>query len=235
MFAIMKRDFRSYFNSPIAYVLIGLYMFILGLFFIDELSAGISDFSVDFVGSMSFLLLFFIPMLTMRTMAEDKRNGTEVLLLTSPVRVTEIVMGKFLAAYNVFLIMTAFTLIFPLILVISGNPDVPLIASLYLGFILYGAIFVAVGVFASSLTENQIVAALISFVSLFALRSIDFLASFFSGFISKVLSWLSINTRYNDFSVGIIDLTSIVFMISFTAVFIFLTVRVIEHKRWSQG
>lgn len=235
MLAILKRDFRSYFNSPIAYVLIGLFMFILGLFFNDGLNSGTSDFMGNFVGNMSFLLLFFIPILTMRTMAEDKKNGTEVLLLTSPTRVSEIVMGKFLAAFSVFMVMTAVTFIFPIILIIFGGPDIPLILSAYLGFILYGAVFVAFGVFASSLTENQIVAAVIGFVGLFALQSIDFLGSFFTGFLSKVFTWLSLNDKYNDFGTGIIDLTSIVFMLSFAAVFIFLTIRVLEHKRWSQG
>lgn len=235
MFAIFKRDFRSYFNSPIAYVLIGLYMFILGLFFNNGLAYGASDFMGSFVGNMSFLLIFFIPILTMRAMAEDKKNGTEVLLLTAPVSVTEVVLGKFFAAYSVFLVMTAFSLIFPLILIVFGKPEIPLIVSSYLGILLYGAICVAVGVFASSITENQIVAALIGFVSLFALSSIDFLASFFSGFLLKTLQWLSINSRFIDFGTGIIDLTSIVLMISFAAVFIFLTIRVVERKRWSQG
>jgi ABC-2 type transport system permease protein len=235
MFAIMKRDFKSYFNSPIAYVIIGLFMFIMGLFFNSGLMSNSSDFMGSIVGSMSSMLIFIIPILTMRTIAEDKKNGTEVLLITSPTRITEIVLGKFLAAYCVFLIMTAFTLIFPIILMVLGNPDVALILSSYLGFILYGAVFISVGVFASSMTENQIVAAIISFVSLFAITALDFLASFFSGFINKAIVWLSLNQRYSDFGSGIIDLTSIVFMLSFTAVFIFLTVRVIEHKRWSQG
>ncbi len=235
MYAILKRDFRSYFSSPIAYVLIGLFTFILSLFFNDGLSGGTSDFMGSFVGNMSFLILFFVPILTMRTMAEDKKNGTEVLLLTSPARVSEIVFGKFLAAFSVFLVMTAVSLIFPIILIIFGGPDIALIASSYLGFILYGAIYVAVGVFASSLTENQIVAAVIAFVGLFALSSIDFLATFFTGFVAKAFTWLSLGARYNDFGSGIIDLTSIVFMLSYAAVFIFLTIRVIEHKRWSQG
>lgn len=235
MFAIMKRDFKSYFNSPIAYVLIGLYMFILGLFFNDGLAYGASDFMGSFVKNMSFLLMFFIPILTMRSVAEDKKNGTEVLLLTSPTHVTEVIMGKFLAAYSVFLIMTACTLVFPLILIIFGSPDVPLILSSYLGIIVFGAVFVAVGIFASSLTENQIVSALISFVTIFALTSIDFLASFFSGSVSKVLKWLSINTHFKYFTTGIIDLTSLVLLISFAAVFIILTVRILERKRWSQG
>lgn len=235
MFAIMKRDFRSYFNSPIAYVMIGLFMFIMGLFFNDGLASGSSDFIGDFVGTMSFLLLFFIPILTMRSVAEDKKNGTEVLLLTSPARITEVVAGKFLAAYCVFLVMTAFTFIFPLILIISGKPDIPLILCSYLGFILYGAVFVAVGVFASSLTENQIVAAVIGFVALFGLTAINFVASFFNGFLNKVFLWLSINDRYSDFGDGIIDITSIIFMLSFTVLFNFFTVRVLERKRWSKG
>lgn len=235
MFAIMKRDFRSYFNSPIAYVMIGLFMFIVSFFFNDYLAYGSSDIMSGVISNMSFILLFFVPIMTMRSMAEDKKNGTEVLLLTSPVRVTEIVIGKYLALMGVFLIMTLFTLIFPLILIIFGSPDLALIFSSYLGFILYGAVFVSVGLFASSLTENQIVAAVIGFVSMFTLYAIKFLASFFTGFLYDVFTWLSLNARYNDFMTGIIDLTSIVFMLSFAAVFIFLTVRVTERKRWSQG
>jgi len=235
MLAIWKRDFKSYFNSPIAYVLIGLFMFLSSYFFNNYLSYGSSDVTSSLVSDMSFLLLFVIPILTMKSIAEDKKNGTEVLLLTSPARVTEIVMGKFLALYSVFLIMTGFTLIFPIILIVFGGPDLALILSSYLGFILYGAVFVAVGLFASSLTENQIVAAIIGFVGLFVLYTIKFLASFFSGFMYDVFTWLSINDRYTDFMNGIIDITSIVFMISLAAIFIYLTVRVIERKRWSQG
>ncbi len=235
MLAILRRDLRSYFNSPIAYVLIGLFMIILGLFFNSGLSSGGSDFMGSFVSNMSFLLLFIVPIMTMRVFSEDKRNGTEVLLLTSPARVTEVVVGKFLASFCVFLIMTAVTLVFPIIVIIFGGPDIPLIFSAYLGYILYGAVYVAIGVFASSITENQIVAAIISFVTLFAMTALDFVASFLSGFPAKALTWLSLNERYSDFGSGIIDLTSVVFMISFAAVFVFLTVRVIERKRWSQG
>lgn len=235
MLAIMKRDFKSYFNSPIAYVLIGLFMLLLGLFFNSLIGYGISDIMSEFVASMSSLLLLIIPILTMRSMAEDKKNGTEVLLLTSPVKVTEIVIGKFLASFSVFLVMTAASLIFPLITIIAGKPDIMLIISSYLGYILMGAVFVSMGVLASSLTENQIVASIITLVSIFLIQNIGYLASFFSGFMNKAFMWLSISDRYGDFNKGIIDLTSILFMISYAAVFIFLTVRVIEHKRWSQG
>lgn len=234
MFAIMKRDFRSYFNSPIAYVLIGLFMLLLGLFFNSMIGYG-SDIMSQFVSTMSSLLLFIVPILTMRSMAEDKKNGTEVLLLTSPVRVTEIVLGKFLAAFSVFLVMTGVTLIFPLITIVAGKPDIALILSSYFGYILLGAIFISLGIFASSLTENQIIASIISLVSIFLIQNIDYLASFFSGFLNKAFLWLSVKDRYEDFSIGIIDLTSIIFMICYAAVFLILTVRIIERKRWSQG
>lgn len=234
MLAIMKRDFKSYFNSPIAYVLIGLFMLLLGLFFNSLIYYG-SDIISELVATMSAFLLFIIPILTMRSMAEDKKNGTEILLLTSPVRVTGIVLGKFLAAFSVFLVMTGFTLIFPLITIVAGKPDVPVILSSYLGYILLGIVYISVGIFASSLTENQIIASIISLVSIFLIQNISYVASFFSGFLNKAFLWLSITERCEDFNKGIIDLTSIVFMICYAAVFLVLTVRIIERKRWSQG
>jgi len=235
MLAIINRDFRSYFNSPIAYVLIGLFISILSLFFVDSLNAGIASFSRNFTNSMSFLLLFIVPLLTMRAFAEDKKSGTEVLLLTSPVRLYQVVLGKYLAAVSVFLVLTAASLVFPLVLLVYGKPDGATLFSSYLGFVLLGMVFISVGIFASSLTENQIVAAIISFVSLFALTSISFIANYVGGFVGKVLDWLSFMGKYYEFSAGIIDITSIVFMLSFAVVFVFLTIRVLERKRWSQG
>lgn len=239
MFAVFKRDFRSYFSSPIAYVIIGLFFFILSLFFIQtSLNTEVASFSSQFISTMSFMLLFIVPILTMRAIAEDRKSGTEVLLLTSPKSVTSVVVGKFLAAYGVFSVMTAVTFIFPIVLLIFGRPEGATIFSAYLGFFLIGAVYVSIGVFASSITENQIVAAIISFVSIFALMfAIDFTAYYLGGnkIVGKVLTWLSITDRYNKFGMGIIDLTSIIFLLSFTVVFIFLTVRIIERKRWSKG
>jgi len=233
MFAVFKRDFRSYFNSPIAYVLIGLFICILSIFFMQSLNEGVANFSGGFIHTMSFVLICIIPILTMRSVSEDKKSGTEILLLTSPTRVSEVVVGKYLAAFSVFLVMTAATMIFPIVLWIYGSPEGAKLFSSYLGFILLGSVFIAVGVFASSLTENQIVAAIISFVILMGLWALSFV--YIGGFIGNIVTWISVMMRYYDFTNGIIDLTSIVFMISFAFVFIFLTVRVIERKRWSQG
>lgn len=235
MLAIIRRDFRSYFNSPIAYVLIGLFVCIMSLFFIDSLNEGIASFSSNFISSMSFLQLFIVPLLTMRSFAEDKKTGTEVLLLTSPVRLYQVVLGKFLAATAVFLVMTVVSLVFPLVLLIYGKPDGATLFSAYLGFVLLGMVFISVGIFASSLTENQIVAAIISFVSLFVITSFSYIGRYVGGFLGTLLDKLSIMHKYYEFYYGIIDITSIIFMLSFAAVFIFLTVRILERRRWSQG
>lgn len=235
MLAILKRDFRSYFTSPIAYVLIGLFVCILSIFFMDSLSSGYADLSGSFISSMSFLLLFIVPLITMRSIAEDKRNGTEVLLLTSPTRLSEVVIGKFLAAFSVFLVMTAASLVFPLVLWIYGTPEGIKLFSAYLGFILLGFVFISIGVFASSVTENQIVAAIITFVILFGLTAISFLGNYIGGLVGHILIWISFMDRYYEFSSGIIDITSIIFLLSYAVVFIFLTIRVLERKRWGQG
>ncbi len=234
MLAIMRRDFRSYFNSPIAYVLIGLFLFVMSIMFMGTVRGGTADFSNGFA-SMNTLLLFILPILCMRAFSEDKKQGTEVLLLTSPNSLVSIVAGKMLAVYGVFLAMTAMTLFYPLVLFLFGKPDALPIISSYVGFLLYGAVCVAMCVFASSLTENQIVSAVIGFVMLLFLMLIDFMATLVGGVGSKVLTWLSLNGRYQDFSYGLFDITSIIFMLSFVAAFGYFTVRVLERKRWSQG
>ncbi len=234
MLAIMKRDFRSYFNSPIAYILIGLFVFIMSILFMGTIRNGTAEFSSGFA-TMNTLLLFILPILCMRAFTEDKKQGTEVLLLTSPNSLVSIVIGKFLAVFNVFLVMTAITFVYPIILFIFGKPEGLTILSSYVGFIIYGAVGVAMCVFASSLTENQIVSAVLGFVMLFFLMVIDYLASLTGGVLGQILTWLSINERYQQFSQGMFDITSIIFMLSFVVAFGYFTVRVLERKRWSQG
>jgi ABC-2 type transport system permease protein len=235
MFAIFKKEVRSYFYSPIAYVLIGLFVLLVSVFFY---LGNIQGQSADFAGSLStvgFILIFIIPILTMRVLTEDRKNGTEVLLITSPVSLTNIVVGKFLALLFVFLIMICITFIYPIIIFAFGKPPVaPLITS-YIGLILLGAAFIALGVFASSLTENQIISVVISFVCLLFIQLIDSVSSAVGGIVSTILHWFSLQSRYSDFTAGQLSLASIVYFLSFIAVFLFLTIRVIEKRRWSQG
>lgn len=237
MQAIFRKELKSYFYSPIAYVLIGLFLLVGSiLFFVFNLASGYADTRWIFMnGIFILILMIFTSVLTMRILAEDRKNGTEVLLLTSPVNITSIVVGKYLAALVVFLIMTGITFIYPIITFIFGAQFTVEIVGGYIGFILLGATFLSVGIFASSLTENQVVAVIISFVTLLVMWIISGISGYFGGIIAKILNWISLLSRYQDFNRGILSLGSIVYYLSFIAVMLFLTVRVIEKRRWSQG
>jgi len=234
MWAVYKKELNSYFHSPIAYVLIGLFVLLTSIFFYPYVMSLYGDFT-PVLSTMGFILLFIVPILTMRILAEDRKNGTEVLLLTSPTGLGKIVFGKFLAAYSVFFVMTAITLVFPIIMAMFGGPFTPQVVGAYVGFLLLGASLISFGVFASSLTENQIIAAVIGFVGLMIMWVADSISPVVGGFLGRVLGWVSLMTRYNDFYNGILGLGPIVYYLTFTGVFIFLTIRVIERRRWSQG
>jgi ABC-2 type transport system permease protein len=234
MLAIMKRDFRAYFTSPIAYVLTGLFVMILTLFFMDGLRDNYAVMDGVF-SAMSFLVVIVTPLITMRSFAEDKKSGTEILLLTSPTNLPKIVLGKYFASLSVFMVMVGATLVFPLVLWIYGTPEGSKLFSAYVGFVLLGAVYVAIGVFMSSLTENQIVAAIITFVTLFGLTALTFIGSILGGLIGNIFIWISFMDRYYEFSSGIIDVTSIIFMLSYAVIFLFLTVRILERRRWGKG
>jgi len=234
MRAIFWKEVKSYFYSPIAYILIGLFILLTAIFFYPYLKYGYGDFNST-LSNMGFILLVIVPILTMRILAEDRKNGTEVLLITSPANITSIVVGKFLAVYFVFLVMTVLTFVFPIVQLAFGADFTAQLVGGYIGFLLLGATYIAVGVFASSLTENQIVAVIISYASLFIMWLADSLATMIGGFASKLLGWFSLLTRYDDFNRGILNFGSVVYYLSFIFVMLFLTVRMIEKRRWSQG
>ncbi len=234
MTAIFRKEVKSYFYSPIAYILIGLFILLTSIFFWPNLLYQYADFNGT-LSTMGFILIFIIPVLTMRILAEDRKNGTEVVLITSPVSLTGVVLGKYLATLFVYLVITAITFIYPIILLAFGGQLTVQLVGGYIGFILLGASFIAVGVFASSLTENQVVAVVIGFVSLLIMWIADSIGSMIGGFAAKILSWFSLISRYEDFNGGILSLSPIIYYLSFIAVFLFLTIRVIEKRRWSQG
>lgn len=234
MLAIFWKEVKSYFYSPIAYILIGLFILLTSIFFWPNLLYQMAEFNGT-LSTMGFILVFIIPVLTMRILAEDRKNGTEVLLITSPASLTGIVLGKYLATLFVFLVLTCITFIYPIILIAFGGQLTVQLVGGYIGFILLGASFIAVGVFASSLTENQVVAVVIGFVSLLIMWIADSIGNMAGGFASKVLNWFSLISRYEDFNKGILGLSPVIYYLSFIAVFIFLTIRVIERRRWSQG
>lgn len=234
MKAVFKREFRAYFQSPIAYVAIGAFFFVASLLYVlGNLLIGDGDF-VNILSNLTFALIVITPILTMRIMSDDRKNGTEVLLVTSPTSTMEVVLGKYLAAFCVFLIMVGTSTIFPMITSIYGSPSFAAILSCYVGFILLGASYLAIGVFASSLTENQIVSALITLVFIVFMFVIDGLVEVISGWFGTVLSWLSLLARFDSFALSVLSLTSIFYYLSFVAVFLFITVVSMDRRRWKE-
>lgn len=234
MYAIFKKEFKSYFNSPTAYVMMGLFILVSSIIFQINLLSGSADFNFNFQ-YMSLILIIIIPILTMKILADERKSGTEVLLITSPTSISSMVLGKYLAAFAVFLIMTVITAIYPIILIVFGQPSIPEIIGGYIGFILLGASFLAFGIFASSLTESQIIAGVVGVVGLLLMWLLQGIAPGLGGIWAKVLNWFSLFSRTQDFYSGILSLAPVVYYLSFAAVFVFLTIRVIEKRRWSKG
>ncbi len=256
--AIFKRELAAYFRSPIGYVLFAIYMAIGGLYFAFSVmqSFGSMVYEIGFLQSFLFIV---IPILTMRVFSEERKNGTEVLLYTSPASTFEIVISKYAASLAMFLSMTAGTLIHMLLLLgFGGHIGIDTLGA-YIAFIFLGASFIAIGVFASALTENQIIAAVISLIILFALTLMDAISNIVGDGIASLLSkidvfnwfsdtqidgvgsaitaglnWINPNTRLDNYINGIFELSPIIFFVSLIAVFLFLTTRIIEKRRWSQ-
>jgi ABC-2 type transport system permease protein len=235
--AITGKELRTYFVSPVAYVVTAGFLLMMGIFFAAFVimqapySQNVSLGPV--LGNAPIILLLLAPALTMRLLAEETRSGTMELMLTSPVRDGEVVLGKYLASLLFFLFMLALTLVYPLVLMRFGNPDRGLFLSSYLGAALFGAAFLAVGVLASALTQNQIVAAVISLATLLALWLIDMFATLTRGPLADILNYLSIIARYNDFLRGVISSQSVIYYLSVIAVALFLATRALETRRWA--
>lgn len=238
MWAIFKREVKSFFLTPIGYVYMGIFLFLSGLFFAFLLlNPNQSANYTEVLGTMSFTLLFATPILTMRLISEEKKSGTDQLLLTSPVSLSGIVVGKYLAALFVFISTLVVTLAFPLILSRFATLDLSVIFLGYIGYFLLGAAFIAIGLFISSITENQTVAAIISFCALLFLWVLEFLKMVIDlpekG--QRIFDWFLVLNRYGDFESGLLNVGSVIFFMSLALVFLFLTLRSVEKRRWSRG
>ena len=224
MWAIVKKEFQSYFLSPIGYIYIGIFLLMCSIFFYLDIFAYMStDFTYMF-GSASTVLTFIIPLLTMRMFSEERKNGTEQLLLTSPRSVTSIVLGKFIAAALVVLVSVALTLIYYAILCYFGEPQLGKSLVAILGFALLALAYISFGMFASSLTENQIIAAVIS-IAFFML------SWFLPGFSSAFVNFSLMDAFYMSFVNGAISIQNLVFLVSFTVLFIIFTIMVIQRRK----
>ncbi len=287
MKAIYKREIKMYFNSMIGYVFIAFFVLITAIYFSIQ---NILSLSPDFQYVFSSVIMMFLilgPMLTMRLLSEEKKQKTDQLLLTSPVSIPGIVLGKYLAAVTVFLISLLITAIFPIILSFYAEVAAAQIIGSYIGFFLLGSAFIAVGLWISSITDNQIVSAVATFVAIFLLLMVETIVSsasgsqsfslmfagilalavalyfyyntknaevgisvfivcaavililyfvkrdIFTGLAGNFAMMFAVLTRFNNFAMGLLDVSSIAYFISFIAVFLYFTVRVIEKRRWS--
>ncbi len=287
MLAVFKREFKSYFHSPLGYILMGFFLLISGLYFaMLNLLSGSAHY-IEVLANITFVFLIVVPLLTMRLMTEDIRLKTDQLLLTSPLSITGLVLGKYAAAVGVFGVTILITCLYPVILNSYAVLAVGEIIGGYIGFFLLGAAFIAIGLFISSMTENQIVAAIATFGALLVVWMLGWVQevlpkdalsgaifagilavlacylvyratknllvsiipavlalggiatvyalkkTVFDGFITYFCQWFSLISRYRNFTMGVFDLSAIIYYLSIAALFIFLTVRVIEKRRWS--
>jgi ABC-2 type transport system permease protein len=234
MAAIFKRDFRAYFTSPLGYVFLAAFLIIInGAFYITSIAQSTNNLSLIH-RILLYSMIVLVPILTMRSMSEDYKQKTDQLLLTAPVKASGIVFGKFLAAYAVFVIGLAITFIQVLIVSSVGTPNIPGAIGDYIALLAASAVYIAIGLFVSSLTESQLVAAVASIGIFVAILLLDVFYVFTRVEILKaILYWVSMYRRFNTFYMGVFSLADLVFYISGAGVFLFLTIRILEKKRWS--
>ncbi|HXW83303.1 MAG TPA: ABC transporter permease subunit [Candidatus Binataceae bacterium] len=250
---IASKELAGYFVQPVAYVVMTVFLLLSGFFFFELLSyfqitvqmyTAMQNTEVlqhlnlnqrvlePMLHNMSIVLVILVPAITMRTFAEEKRVGTNELLLTAPIRTGEIVAGKFIASGAFMVIMIVLAGIFPLILWKFGNPEVGPMLSGYLGLVFLALSFVSIGLFTSSVTQNQIVAAISCFGALLLLFVISWPAQTGAGRFGGLLTYLSVTEHFSPMVTGIIDTTDIVYFLSLIFVALFLTQRSVESARW---
>jgi ABC-2 type transport system permease protein len=250
---IYKKELRLYFTSPVAYVILAMFLLIAGYFFYSIFAfytrasmqmqmnpqmgrdLNVTDSVLrPLFSNLSVILLLLMPLVTMRLFSEERRSGTIELLLTYPVRDGAVLIGKYLAALTLYAVMIGGTLLYPaLLLVFKARPEWGPLATGYLGLLLMGAMFLAVGLFASSLTENQIIAAIVTFGVLLMFWIIGWTAEFASGPLGTVLTHLSILEHNDTFAKGVLDTKDVIYYVDFTGLALFLTSRSLEARRWS--
>lgn len=254
LYAVYRKEMGHYFVSPIAYVVVGLFLILCAFFFNYYLTSVSEQIAMQgrygmppevdvpgevlraFLGLIATLILFFTPMLTMGVYAEEKKRGTMELLMTSPVTDVAIVLGKFLASVSLFIIMLLPTASYVAIMNLRSDPMPPwrLLLAGYLGVVLLGGSLLALGTFVSSLTENQIIAAVLTFGALLFIWVLD-IGRNAGGVVGPVLQYLSLIRHYEDFTRGIIDTTGLIYYASFIFLFVFLTVRSLDSMRWRRA
>lgn len=233
MGAIYRREMGAFFTSGLAYVFLSVFTLVSGIFFFFGVIGSATSNMSSLFSNMFTIVLFLIPILTMKLMSEEKKNRTDQGLLTAPIGLWSIVLGKYFAALTLFIIAESVVFIYAIFIAVYGNVLWASLLGNYFAMLFLGAAFIAVGLFVSSLTENQMASAVASMLALFILYLFDSLASNISNeVIQKVMLSLSFYSRYIEFTQGVFNLSSVVFFISAAFIFNFFTVRVLDKRRW---
>ena len=244
MIAIFKKEFRSLFLTPMGYIILFVFSLFSGIVFLTTaIGSGYSDMT-SFFSSMLIFVAFTISILCMKFFSEERKTKTEQLLLTAPVNLTDIVLGKFLAGLAVYLLCICETFVLTGIMGFVGEPDWGVIFVSYIGYILLGAALISIGIFFSSITQNQIIAAIVTLLVFIGLmlsaNLINYLASLLATIgkgleliLTSLFNVLPIFDRYSEFAYGILNISTIIYYLSIVVIFLFLTTRVLEKRRWS--
>ena len=234
MGAILKRELGAYFSSATAYVVMAVYFFFSGLFFnFYCISANSSSLSYVY-GNMFYIILFLIPIITMKTFAEEKKQKSDRALLTAPTSLTEIVLGKFLGAFCLYAICCCIFLVYAVVISFFASPEWSVILCTFIGILLLGGSLIAINVFISVMTESMVVAAVIGMGVGLVISMTNYLISLIQvDWIKNILNKINFLSYYENFTYGILSIVDVVFFLSVTALFLFFTVRVLEKRRWS--
>ncbi len=234
MFAIYKRELKAYFISPIGYLFAANFLAISGLLFsICTLQKQEASSVGTYFKYLIYAFAILLPLLTMKSLSEERKTKSEQLLMTSPVSISGIIIGKYLAALTVFTAVLLFNSLNFTLLNKYGNVNGMLIVSNLICLFFIGALFLAIGMFFSSLTEDALVSAIGSIDTIFIMLAVSFLSDISVPWIKSVVDFISILSRYEPFTYGILDITSVIYYVSIAAVFLFFTVRVYERRRWA--
>ncbi|HEX7401258.1 MAG TPA: ABC transporter permease subunit [candidate division Zixibacteria bacterium] len=227
-----KKELSSYFDSPVAYIVITIFLLISGWFFFSDLFLVNQASLRNLFGIIPFIFMFFIPAVTMRLISEEKKSGTLEILLTLPVEEYQIVLGKFLAGMMLISVAVILTLVYAFTLAGLGNLDFGSMVAGYLGLLFLGATYLSIGVFTSSLTQNQVVAFITSFLIIFVLFMLDKVLIFVPTFLASSLEYLSVDYHFSNLARGVIDSRDILYFLSMIFFFLFLSVRTLSNRKW---
>lgn len=230
---IFRRELFAYFYSPMAYIVIAVFLLLSGWFFTSDVFLSDDSSLRTVFDAIPFMFIFFAPAITMRLMSEERKSGTIELLVTMPLEDGEIILGKYFAAISLLVAALVFTLPYAITVLALGKPDIGMMVTGYIGLVLMGASYIAIGVFASTITKNQVVSFIIAFLIIFVLFLLDKFLMVMPAYLVPVLQYLSIDYHYNNIGRGVIDTRDILYYLSLIVFMLSLAKLSLESRKWS--